>query len=350
MDPDVPSRPKFSWDLKSASWTDARGPQEGFFDAVKLWNSFHDILPETNVNEIPSSLQGIMIKSQLYGRAVDICKKVSNETVMSPDGAMAIARAIHRCDRLSATASTYARISVILLASREASETFESFESRFDGLVCGFSSAALDAKLSESLIAFALTANAGLEGNQITSILSAAVHKSDESGTNETSEYLKKITSENVASIFRSFDKPAVGPSRGGSYEKSLAASPAKTRHQPKDIPKGPKYTYNQAKNFKRNPSCKACNEKGHWAGDPESEMSKKNGYNAKTDDENRNLKHTADGSSVNANSNPRALTFGMVTMTPSDDDLYILVDDGAPYSGIGKEELTELRQTIMSG
>lgn len=97
-----------------------------------------------------------------------------------------------------------------------------------------------------------LIANAGVKDSQTSSVFSAAAPKSDESGNNETSKYLKKLTYANVASILRSVDKRAVGLGPGGAYEGSIAASTVKRRYQPKDVRKGPKYDYNQAKTFKR--------------------------------------------------------------------------------------------------
>lgn len=102
-------------------------------------------MPEINVNKIPSSLQGIILKSQLYGRAVIIYKKVSKGTVMSPDEAMPTARAFHRCSTLSAITGTYDKFSAILLTKREASKTLKNLESRLDALVCSFNSASLGA-------------------------------------------------------------------------------------------------------------------------------------------------------------------------------------------------------------
>ena len=56
----APSRPNFHWDLRNPPWTDGRGPQEQYFNAVKLWKQFHDQLPEGNSNKIPSRLQGLL--------------------------------------------------------------------------------------------------------------------------------------------------------------------------------------------------------------------------------------------------------------------------------------------------
>lgn len=81
MDPDLPdrynlllqSRSQSSWDLKKIPWTDGKGLQEDYTKAVSRWIHFHDQLPDSNGNKIPDALRGIMLKSQYYGRARDLC-------------------------------------------------------------------------------------------------------------------------------------------------------------------------------------------------------------------------------------------------------------------------------------
>lgn len=63
----VPSRPRFAWDAKSPPWTDGNGNQERFKAAVEDWKEFHDSLPDNNLNKITTGLQGIVLKSQLFG-------------------------------------------------------------------------------------------------------------------------------------------------------------------------------------------------------------------------------------------------------------------------------------------
>ena len=74
----LPIRPKFSWDAKSPPWTDGKRDQQEYRDAVKLWQTFHDSLPNSNSNKIPSALQAVCLKSQLYGRAKDLCSGITD--------------------------------------------------------------------------------------------------------------------------------------------------------------------------------------------------------------------------------------------------------------------------------
>ena len=83
----LPSRPKFSWDAKSPPWTDGKGDQEEYRNSVKLWQTFHNALPDSNSNKIPPALQAICLKSQLYGRAKDLCSGISEVQLTGDDAA-----------------------------------------------------------------------------------------------------------------------------------------------------------------------------------------------------------------------------------------------------------------------
>lgn len=187
MGPDLPSRPKVSWDLRSAPWTNARGSQEGYCDAVIQWKAFHDRLPESNSNKIPEDLQGIIFQSQLFKRAIDFCKKVPTATIQSAQDALAIAKAIHKVDPLSTISDTFQKFSTVLHTIRGNTESLRNFESRFEANICSYKSAASGAKLPGALTAFILLSNANLEDTQRVLILSAAAPKPGDVDENEES-------------------------------------------------------------------------------------------------------------------------------------------------------------------
>ncbi len=54
-----------------------------------------------NSNKIPSQLQGPMLQSQLFGRALDMCKAISEELLMPPKGADEVVNTIFRRDSLA---------------------------------------------------------------------------------------------------------------------------------------------------------------------------------------------------------------------------------------------------------
>ena len=83
---DLPKRPRFSWDIRSVPWTDGKGNQAEYVDAVKSWSSFQDKLPDSNSKKIPIVLRGIMLQSHLYGRAKDICQDLPFEEIDSDEG------------------------------------------------------------------------------------------------------------------------------------------------------------------------------------------------------------------------------------------------------------------------
>lgn len=56
------------------------------------------MLPVSNLNKIDSRLQGIMLKSQLYGRAKDLCVRIPCSIIASEKGCDAIFSAIHKPD------------------------------------------------------------------------------------------------------------------------------------------------------------------------------------------------------------------------------------------------------------
>ena len=127
-----PQRPKFSWDISNVPWTDGRGNQEEYANAVKLWSNFHDLLPATNSDKIPSALQGIMLQSQLYGRTRDVVKKVDPADIKKEGGAQLIVNAIYKRDPLSVMSEVYTAFNEVLNTKRGTSESFQNFESRFE--------------------------------------------------------------------------------------------------------------------------------------------------------------------------------------------------------------------------
>ena len=95
------SRPKFQLDLRTAPWTDGRGPQDEYADAVDRWCDMHDLLDEKNPNKLSAELRGTMLWSQLVGRAKDVARKIPKDILMSKNGAQAVVAAVHRRDPLS---------------------------------------------------------------------------------------------------------------------------------------------------------------------------------------------------------------------------------------------------------
>ena len=81
-----PHRAKYHWDIRTPPGTDGKGSQEGYFRAVKDWKDFHDALPKENSNKIIPELQGLILRSQLQGRALELCLKLDDKEIKSSEG------------------------------------------------------------------------------------------------------------------------------------------------------------------------------------------------------------------------------------------------------------------------
>ena len=137
----VPARPRFAWDLKSPPWTDGKGSGEKYIATVKLWKKYHDKLPLNSSSKIPPDMQGIALKSQLYGRADIVASKISDEDLMKEDGALTLAKAIYKIDSLSKVTSIAQHFNELLTTTRNDHETLKNFEGRFEAQICRFNDA-----------------------------------------------------------------------------------------------------------------------------------------------------------------------------------------------------------------
>lgn len=119
---DLPSRSKFSWDAKSPPWTDGKGDQVEYRDAVALWQTFHNALPDNNRNKIPTALQAICLKSQLFERVKDLCSGVTDEQLVSEDAVSLIVGQIYKRDDLSVVSEAYKAFNLLLNNRRGSSK------------------------------------------------------------------------------------------------------------------------------------------------------------------------------------------------------------------------------------
>lgn len=88
-------------------WTDVKGDQEEYRYAVKFRQTFHNTLPNSNSNKIPTALQAICLKSQLYGRAKDLCSGISDGQLTAEDAVNHIVGKIYQKDALSVVSEAY---------------------------------------------------------------------------------------------------------------------------------------------------------------------------------------------------------------------------------------------------
>lgn len=125
----LPSRPKFSWDAKSPPWTDGKGDQEEYSDAVKLWQAFHDALPDSNSNKIHTALQAVCLKSKVCVQAKDLCSGVTESELTGEGAVNLIVGKIYRKYDLSFVSEAYRAFNYLWNTRRSKTETMKSFES-----------------------------------------------------------------------------------------------------------------------------------------------------------------------------------------------------------------------------
>lgn len=97
----LPGRPKNTWSVKNAPWTDGRGPTEDYHRAVRDWNHFMELLPDGHPEKLGQKVRGLFLKSQLFGRARDKADQIPDITAHPNDGAPAIENSIRRYDPMS---------------------------------------------------------------------------------------------------------------------------------------------------------------------------------------------------------------------------------------------------------
>ena len=96
---------------------------------------FHDTLPNNSPNKIAPNLQGIVLKSQLFGQAADQCSELTREELRSENGVNLIVNAVYRRDFMSVISEAYGGFSNLLNTKRGQNESLKGFETRFSAAV-----------------------------------------------------------------------------------------------------------------------------------------------------------------------------------------------------------------------
>lgn len=147
--------------------------------------------------------------SQLYGRAIDLAKRLSSEEIESEEGARNVANAVHKKDVLSVETDNFHRFLDVLRTKLGENESYKNFETRFDAQVYRLNATCSGAELSPALASFLLLAISRIT-TQLVSILSAAaptVREQANAGTNNA-DILSQISYNDIASILRACDEP----------------------------------------------------------------------------------------------------------------------------------------------
>lgn len=143
MSPDVtkrPSRPHVSWDNRYVPGTDGKGSQEQYASCINLGKLYHDILHDSNDNNIPDNLKGVMFKSNLCCCTVDLCKGLSNDDPTSSDGVKKVSELAYNLYAVIFISDVYQDFIILLTTNRSIKKAFKNFELRFAAQIVKFQS------------------------------------------------------------------------------------------------------------------------------------------------------------------------------------------------------------------
>ena len=154
--------------------------------------------------------RGIMLQSQLYGRSRDLCKAILEEFIRSEESPDAVVTAPYKHDLLAVVSDVLQDFLTLMNTKRNHNESFNNSESTFQPQVSRLNEHGSEAKLSESLIAFALLANADVDKHQrVSALLMQNQRKEIWNATTSDSlgniREIKKGSSEGQAMMYRHF-------------------------------------------------------------------------------------------------------------------------------------------------
>ena len=359
----LPSRPRFSWDIKAVPWTDGKGDQLEYAKAVKKWCAFHDKHHDSNSNKISLINRGIVLQSHLYGRAKDLCDCLEDDEIASDKGAQLIVNTVYKKDPLSVVTCVYTELQKLLSIQRGGNELFKNFESRFEAQLSKFNALGSSVSLPESMSALVLLANSRVDSSQRISILAAAAPKESKlSSTASIDDYVRAVKYEAIASVLRQCDDSS--SSVQSTHLSAFGGFQTPYRPRPRRM------TRDQVLEMKGKTKCAKCGKYGHWHADHEDNGTLK--ANARSSDEPiTNMTNNFETPAKNGYTPPpkQPVRFNMAKLSSSTNIIAStisindqitkgnnnnismigpMLDDGAPYSAIGMDELRSIYLTIM--
>lgn len=240
----------------------------------------------------------------------------------------------------------------LLSTRRSNAESYRSFENRFAAQVAKFNSNGTCTQLPESLTALMLLANASVDNSQRVAVLAAAA-PTDSSFTNQSSndEFMKAVSYSSVSSVLRQCDKPKSNSIEDHNPISSNSAATFHSSFSNHSSRRDRSYARNKKKlspdqlaDLKSRSRCHKCSKLGHWSTDHNVDGSLMS--NTRSFDNSRNWNGAPPKRNV--------VSFNMGNM-PSDSPITFapahldpLVDDGAPYSAIGQNELNLLQPHLL--
>lgn len=159
-----------------------------------------------------------MLQSNLFDRAQDLVKKVTEEEPMSEDGALKVASAIFKRDVLSIVTDTFQRFLDVLKTKQGETETFRNFETRFEAQVCRLNASCSGSTLPSALLSFLLLANSRIDSSQRVSIISAAAPVGSGTADATATDVLSLISYDSIVSVVRVCGDPEKLPQSSSRF------------------------------------------------------------------------------------------------------------------------------------
>ena len=316
---------------------------------MKLWKRCNDRLPERSANNIPENLQGIVLKSQFYGRAIDLVKKLSPDEIEADNGALNVASAIFKQYVLSIVTDTFHRFLDVLRTRQGEGETYNNFETRFDAQICKLNATCEVSELPSALVDFLLLANSKIGASQRVSILSAAapIGSMKDVSDRDGKEVLYMISYGDIASVVRACDEPKKSLQSDVREIQSMGSFNSRAGSSDSKGGKKKRLTPDELSDLKSNSTCRVCNEKGHWSTNVDKcKLAQSTQSRPGNPPSGRGSKPEISPVSPHG-----TIKFNMAVLSPNDTISYmpgLLVDDGAPYGGIRIVELRTLAPDLL--
>lgn len=72
----LPTRARFTWDIKTVPWSDGVGDQTLYAQTVHHWLKFYNRLPKLNSNRIAKNNSGIVLLLHLFWNTATLCRTI----------------------------------------------------------------------------------------------------------------------------------------------------------------------------------------------------------------------------------------------------------------------------------
>lgn len=154
-----------------------------------MWKQFHDALPANSSNKIPSNIQGSCLKSQLFGRAIDLFSGITGEKLSGENDGDVVRIAVYKRDGLCMVSETYMIFNDILTTKRGDKESMKGFRLRFAAGVAKCNAISESTKLPDCVMALMLKSNADITDSKPVSVLSSISSTSDLDENDTTTDF-----------------------------------------------------------------------------------------------------------------------------------------------------------------